>query len=304
MKEYLEELRMSILKSTDDIDDIIESLTNIRGNTICVGSGGSKVVAEYAKEVLSVANSCITICLDPRDLTYADLTHFDNIFIASYSGSNFGVKRSILESKNNYLLSKRKTHINNENLLHYELENESSFVSLKATMIPMAIMLKYYLQDQFKDILDDIFNNLDINLLLNIDTEYVNIFTGVDSASCASFLESTFAESSIAVPLIHEKYSYCHGRSTINRRHDSSAIYLRNMNKDLDNSLISVLEIQMKNYVVLDSKYEDSIIDDFYLTLQCLILICNIAKVKKVDLKKIKYDKDAVRKLYYFKGSM
>lgn len=301
---YLEDLKSSILKATDDTMYIMECLRDLKGNTISIGSGGSYVVAEFASSVLSQANRIIANTLDPRDLLYADLRPFDNIFIASYSGSNFGVKSSILDGKNNYLLSNRKTKIKNEVLLHYDMEDEHSFISIKSTIIPMAILLKYYLQEKFIETIEDIFASLDPSLTLDGDADFINIYRGIDSRASASFLESTLTESAISVPLMHEKYSYCHGRSTINKNHNSRAIYLRNRNTDLDKAIISVLDIQMNSYVVIDSRYEDSIIDDFYLTLQCLIIVKNMTNKKKIDLKIIKYDKEAVKKLYYFKGSM
>ena len=119
---YLEELKKSILDSTENIDNIVASLDKMKGNTICVGSGGSHVVGEYASSIISKVKSCISYSLDPRDLHYANLDSFDNIFIASYSGSNFGVKSSILKDKNIYLLSSRKTNITNEVLLHYDMD--------------------------------------------------------------------------------------------------------------------------------------------------------------------------------------
>lgn len=301
---YLEELKRDILESTKNIDYITISLDKMKGNTICTGVGGSYVVSEYASSIIAASKSCIAYSLDARDLGYTNLEPFDNIFIASYSGSNFGVKSSILKDKNTYLLSSRKTNISNEILLHYEMDKEDSFISMKATIIPMSILLKYYLKDKFNDIIDDIFNNLNVNLSLNIDTSYVNIYHGIDSKASAAFLESTFTESGASIPLMHEKYSYCHGRSTSNKKHESSAIYLRNRNTDLDKTIISVLDLQMKDYIVLDSKYEDSIVNDFYETIQCLLLMLNIARTKKINLRKIKYDKEAVKKLYFFKGSM
>lgn len=301
---YLEELKSSILKATENIDSVIEELDKMKGNTICVGSGGSHVVGEYASSIISKVKSCVSYSLDPRDLHYENLKPFDNIFIASYSGSNFGVKNSILKDKNTYLLSSRKTNIASEVLLHYDMEKEDSFISIKSTIVPMSILLKYYLRDKFNDIIDDIFNNLDLELFLNIDTDYINIYHGIDCKASASFLESTFTESGISVPLMHEKYSYCHGRSTINKKHDSIAIYLSNRNTDLDRTIISVLELQMKDYIVIDSRYDDAIIDDFYQTIQCLLLMENIARRKKINIRKIKYDKEAVKRLYFFKGSM
>lgn len=60
----------------------------------------------------------------------------------------------------------------------------------------------------------------------------------------------------------------------------------------------------MANHLIMESYFEDPIINDYYLTLQSMVLLMNIARAKKINLRSIKYDKEAVRNLYYFKGSM
>lgn len=301
---YLESIYDSIITSTSDIDDVINILNSIKGNVISIGSGGSRVVAEYASLVLATKNSLITKTIDPRDLNYVDKKNYENIFISSYSGSNFGVKHAINSKLKKYLLTTRKTNIKNENILHYDMENEHSFISIKATIIPMAILLKYYVGDDFKKIIDSIFEHIDKTLILENIKSYINIFSGIDSKVSETFLESSLTEAGIAIPLIHEKYSYCHGRSTINKSHDESAIFLSYNGSELDESLIKVINLQMPNNCILKRVFEDPVINEFYLTLQCICLLKNIADSKKIDLSNIKYDKEAVKILYYFKGDM
>ncbi|MCH5166623.1 MAG: hypothetical protein J1F35_01900 [Erysipelotrichales bacterium] len=304
MNENISRLKENILSGTKNVNKIMKGLESINGNTIIVGTGGSRVVAEFASSVLSKKNNIITKVVDSRDLRYMDLTNYKNIFIVSYSGSNFGVKSCFDNDLKKYLLTHRKSKIDSEELLNYEMASEKSFISISSSFVPMAILLKYYYEDKFDILIEDIFNRVNKDQYLNIYGEYVNIYSGIDTRASASFLETTFAESGLSVPLIHEKYSYCHGRSTINKSHVASAIYLGFNGSDLDIAIKDVLDIQMKEYLMLENIYDDSIINDFYLSLNCLYLLKNIAEAKKINLSDIKYDKDAVRKLYYFKGSM
>lgn len=285
-------------------ENILTYLNDIDTPTICVGSGGSKVVASFAANILESKNKVLTKVLDVRDLFYTNLDIFENIFISSFSGSNFGVKASFIKSKKVYLLSKRKTKIKDEILLNYDIPAINSFISLEATIIPMTIMLKYYLGNKFEKVFKNIIGSIDKNLNLDSDQGFINIFSGVDSTSTEVFLESTFTESGMFVPLVHKRYDYCHGRSTINKEHKYSTIYLSYSDTDLDKTLVDVLKNTMSDIIILEKRFKDPIINDYYMCLQSMYLLINMACSKKIDLRKIKYDHDAVKNLYYFKGSM
>lgn len=300
----INKLKEDILKYVETPSEISSKLESINSNTIIIGSGGSKVVANFLASILERKNRIITRVIDARDLRFTCLDNFPNIFIVSYSGSNYGVKSSILEDKNVYLLSTRKTKISKEELLHYEVKTENSFISLEATLIPASILLRYYLKDKFAIILDEVFSCIDEYLNLEIKGNYLNIFSGIDTSASEEFITSTLVEAGIKVPLVHNKYSYCHGRSTINIEHNASSIYLGYKNSDLDKSLKDVIDKTMESYLILESRFEDHVIDDYYFLLQSMVLLINIACSKKINLRNIKYDKEAVKKLYYFKGSM
>lgn len=300
----LEELKKIIISSTSSIDHIINELEQIKENTIIVASGGSMVVACFLKNILENKNNIIAEVVDPRDLHYKNLNKFPSIFIISYSGSNFGVKASFIKNKKIYLLSSRKSKIENEILLHYELENNNSFISLETTTVPLSILLKYYLKEKFAIILNEVFDYIDEKMFLDISGEFLNIFSGSDTIAAEEFLTSTLTEANLTIPLVHKKYSYCHGRSTVNINHSSSAIYLGYNDTDLDKKLVEVLKLSCINNLVINSKFNDRIVNNYYFCLQCMILLINIATSKKINLRKIKYDREAVSRLYHFKGSM
>ena len=85
--EILKERTLNTLNLTTSI----KKLNKIKGPTICVGSGGSNVVAAFASIILNTKNSCPTKVCEPRDVLYENLENYKNLFVCSYSGNNHGV---------------------------------------------------------------------------------------------------------------------------------------------------------------------------------------------------------------------
>ncbi len=303
MEENLVHLYEDILNSTANCEHLLKEFANIKGASITCGAGGSRVVAEFLRLVLEKKNKCLVNTCGLRDLNHLDLKQYKNLIITSHSGSNYGVRQALEKEATCYLLSTRKTKVKGETLLHYEMENRKSFIALNATIVPMAILLKYYLEDAYTSTLERIFAHLDKEVEIP-KSDVINIFSGVDTKVAEVFLDSTLVEAGLGIPIIHSKYDYCHGRSTLNKSHQYSAIYLENLENDLDRVIKQVLENSMNDFVLIKGFSEDEVINQFYITLQIVYLCVNLAKEKNVDLANIKYDKMAVKSLYYFKGSM
>lgn len=299
MEENMKCIYEDIISSCRLSDNIINILKNISGNSVIIGNGGSRVVAVFLAKVLSKKNKIITSVHDSCDLSGIDLDNYKSLIIASYSGSNQGVHHAISFDINKYMMTTRKTPIGDETLLTYQMEKRKSFISLNQTIVPMAIILKYYLGEYFDDVIEDIFKLLDKTLEYNI-TDVTNIFSDYKTNTSSTFIESTLAESGMSVPIVQSKYDYCHGRSTINKDKHYKSIYLINKKTELDETLLSIL----KNPCVLSGPFQDEIINDFFLTLQAMYLLKNIAYSLSIDLSKIDYDKEVIKKLYNFKGSM
>ena len=126
------------------LTDLNKEWKKIKGSTICVGSGGSNVVAAYASIVLNTKNKCCTKIAEPRDVLYEDLTNYKNLFICSYSGNNHGVNVLSNLAAKKYLL----TYGSNDNdfrvlKCNSSMEKEMSFISLASTIMPMSILLSY-----------------------------------------------------------------------------------------------------------------------------------------------------------------
>lgn len=293
-------LQNRILDSLEktDLIEVKKILESIDEPTIVSGVGGSSVVSNFLSKVLSTKNCVICENVTARDLIYKNIDCFKNIIACSYSGENFGVDTSFDNHLNKYLLSKtEKGGIVN---IKYSSEDiEKSFISLAATLIPMTILLAYYLDNDIsiiKEILK-ILPEFDIK-----KSDVYEILTGYETSTASKFIESTFVESGIGIPIIHDKYDYCHGRSTLGYNFDNSMIFF-NMGNELDKLYEKELSNNYKNVIKFDRKYDDYIINDYYFTYLSMMLCKKIAEQKEKDLSIVEYS-PLVKKLYYFKGEM
>lgn len=294
MKVNFEYLKGRIVDAFDNTDTeyINYELSKLDKPTLVSGVGGSSVVSDFGTKVLSTKNSIITRNTEPRDMIYMNSSVYSNIVACSYGGSNFGVELSFNNELKKYLLSKNKSEeaIN----LQYKtsIDSEKSFISLGATLIPVSILMNYYMNGDMS-FLDDIEERV-----FSFDTEcdVYEIFSGYDTSATSKYLESTMIESGIGVPIIHDKYSYCHGRSTMSINNNSIAIFL-NRNSELDRLLLSEISKYYKSIIVIDGKYNDMILDDYQMLVQAMYLTKYIAESKSKDLSKVDYS-PLCKKLY------
>ena len=114
-------------------------------------------------------------------------------------------------------------------------------------------------------------------------------------------------ESGIGLPIIHDKYSYCHGRSNLLFQYpNSKLIYLSHGLKELDSLLIESINSEYSNISVFDTNdLSDNIFwKEYYLILQMYFLSKKMAKDTNIDLTQPEYNPTLVKKLYKFKGEM
>ena len=294
MKVNFECLKRRVEDTFDntDIEYINYELSKLDKPTLVSGVGGSSVVSDFGSKVLSTKNSIITRNTEPRDMIYMKRNGYSNILSCSYGGSNFGVELSFNNKLKKYLLSKNKSEeaIN----LQYKttIDSEKSFISLGATLIPVSILMNYYMNGDIS-FLDDIEEK---KFVFDTKCDVYEIFSGYDTSTTSKYLESTMIESGIGVPIIHDKYSYCHGRSTMSINNNSIAIFL-NRNSELDRLLLSEISKYYKSIIVIDGKYNDMILDDYQMLVQAMYLTKYIAESKSKDLSKVDYS-PLCKKLY------
>ena len=301
--EMLKERVLDTLKLTN----LNKELKKIKGNTICIGSGGSKVVASFASLVLNIKNNCSIKILDPRDALYENLNAYDNLFICSYSGTNHGV--NILKDLKikKYLLTYNQEKNNNfKNLIcKNSISKEKSFISLGATLMPMSILLQYYLNRDISNLVEEMFQKIKEE---TFDIKKHNLpfelLSGNDTITPQIYLDSTFTESGLNNITIHIKYDYCHCRSTLAYYKKSNLIYLLSQKKELDDLLLENLKNEYDSIIILKSEYKDTIINNFYLTLKAMYLTMYLSNQKSIDLSIVNYNKELCKKLYKYNGTM
>ena len=298
--KYLKERVIDSLEHTD-LEFIRHELSKINEPTIFSGVGGSSVVSEFGSKVMNKKNGIISINSEPRDFIYRNNNPFRNVIACSYSGNNYGVKLSFLNELKKYLLSKNTFEDKDVTYLKYDttIDSERSFISLGATLIPVSIIMDYYLNGKDKDLVDSI-QEQDFNF--EIESDIYEIYTGQDTSTASKYLESTITESGIGIPIVHDKYSYCHGRSTLNMNYKGVAIYF-NRNTEFDRIMLEELKKYYKTIIIIDSKFEDDILDDYQMLIQSMYLTKYIAEKKEKDLSKVDYS-PIVKRLYKYNGKI
>ena len=275
--EWLERRVVDAIYNTDT-EKIRYELRKINKPCIISGVGGSSVVSTFASRVIGDKNRIITEAWEPRDFLYRKLNGFENVLACSYGGNNYGVKLAFDNKLKHYLLSNNMFDEDGVTYLRYDttIDKERSFISLGATLIPIAIMLNYYMDgdNQFVyEYLDEYKFNFET------DCDAYEIFSGYDTVTTSKYLESTFVEAGIGLPIVHDKYSYCHGRTTTSINFNNIAIYLYR-GTDFDKMLISELSKYYKDVVVLKMQNINSILDDYQMLVQAMYLTKYIAEQK------------------------
>jgi len=297
-----------------DLLYIKNQLDNIKGNTIIVGVGGSSVVSNFFKKVL-VPNGIVE-CKGSRDLNYEDISLYDNIVVVSYSGTGYVIENVLEKGKKVYLLTNGDVSYDDVEIIKYDssIKKEHSFISLASTLVPMTILLHYYNPVRIGSLIDEIYD-MKTKILLDIENgnlsiknnKVYEIIGGCEYSSAISYLESTLVESGIALPIVHEKFSYCHGRSTTCYKNNNGLIYF-DSNTELDKIMLENLKNYYTEIIKIEKYYNSSIVNtgvfnDYYATLKSMFLTRLLALNKEVDLSRVDYN-PIVKKLYYFKGEM
>ena len=300
MQENFLKLEERVLDSLNnsDLERINYELSRIDGATLISGVGGSSVVSEYAAKVLGRKNHVITRNTEPRDFRYMNLDLYRNVLACSYSGNNYGVDLSFFNNLKHYLLASRENRGEGiTNLTYRCFDKEHSFISLGATLIPCSVLLNYYLDNDIERVMSGV-NSYDFSFDTSCDV--FEIFSGIDTSTASKYLESTMVESGIGIPIVHDKYSYCHGRSTLAVNYDSVAIYL-NTGTELDKVLLNELGKYHKDVVVIDS--DSSILGEYETLVKCMYLTKYIAEEREKDLSGVDYNL-VVKKIYKYNGGL
>lgn len=297
-KENFEKLERRVKEGFEDsdLDAIFYSFGGMRENTLVSGVGGSSVVSEMASKVLREKNHIITQNVEPRDFLHRSFDGFSNVLSCSYSGNNYGVELSFLHHLKHYLLSgKRNEREDVHNITYTCRDPEKSFISLAATLIPCSILMDYYL-DGNKDQLLEHFEKPIFDF--RPQSDLYEIFSGIDTSTAAKYLESTMTESGIGIAVVHDKYSYCHGRSTMCKNYPAIAIYF-DTHTELDDLLLKEILSYYQEVVRID--VPKGLEGDYHALIQAMYLTKYLGDQKKMDLSGVDYN-PIVKKLYKYRG--
>ncbi|MBQ1495978.1 MAG: hypothetical protein IIZ40_01320 [Bacilli bacterium] len=298
--EFLKERVVDSLNSTD-LEFIRNELSKLEESTLFSGVGGSSVVSDFGAKVINAKNAIVSVNSEPRDFIYRNNNAFKNVVACSYSGNNYGVELSFLRGLKKYLLSNNSFDEKDVTYLKYDtnIDKERSFISLGATLIPASILMDYYLNGRDNPMLESI---EEASFDFDLESDIYEIYSGYDTSTSSKYLESTMVESGIGIPIVHDKYAYCHGRSTLGINYNGIAIYY-NRNTEFDELMLEELKQYYSRIITIDSKYEDQILDDYQMLVQSMYLSKYIAEKKNKDLSKVEYS-PIVKKLYKYKGKI
>ena len=298
MEEIFLGLQDTVRKSLDntDLERVRYLLEKIDRPTLVTGVGGSNIVSDFASKVLNEKNKIITRNSETRDLLYMNMNGYDNVLSCSYSGNNYGVDMSFSNDLNHYLLTAKGIEKDGITTIKYNMDEERSFISLGATLVPCSVLLNYYLNGD-NSFVDNI-NTREFNF--DCDCDAFEIFSGYDTSTISNYLDSTLTEAGIGVPIIHDKYAYCHGRSTICTNRNNIAIYL-NRDTELDKLMLDELPKYYKDVIVLN--VGEGLKGEYSALVDAMYLTKYLAEVNNKDLVNVQYN-PIVKKLYYFKKSL
>ena len=312
--------------------------------TLIVATGGSKAAAFYLKMFLET-NETLCEIIEPRDYFYKkNINQFKNLIVISNSGKSNGLLKILREfSYSSYLITgeyveQEEDYISSEffespltklfDIFYWSnekyKEQEKSFISIIPTLAPILMFLELSIlreekkvelssrdlskiNKNLKKLLEkskERINNFDFNFK---DTNLVQIMSGYDTSCSSSILESNMIETGTSSVVIHDKGSFCHGRSNLLFQNpESPIIYLTHQVKQLDDQLLKLLIKEYPNIFLFHTLDEDTSIfwKEFYLSLQMYFLSKKIADDKKIDLTSPNYNPRLVRTLYNYKGDM
>lgn len=297
MDENLNQLEDRLLDTLEntDFDYIEESFGALDGPTMVVGSGGSSAASKFVASVINEKNGIISEPKLPEEVRVAKNSQYKNMIIVSSSGINYGAQKAsekaMDDGVNVKVLSGSDKLSKEDNIIYsHTLSSENSFIAFASTLAPMVIALAYYLGDKQKaiDFVKEVFavakkNPIDFKEADNYEFVGKERFPGA-----TAFVESAMNESGIATPTLTATYDACHGRTTsLLQQENRHMIYL--LPKDtteLDTMLHERLaECGVEDRITdVNGIYSDTVLADFYLTVQMIHMCTTLARKKGVDL--------------------
>ena len=327
LEERIMQINDPLLSKVNNVREMLYEVSIQNKPALIMATGGSKVIAYYLKSVMErMGTGIIVEIIEPRDYFYkANREMFSNLIAISASGNTNGIEEALLDfQKNKYLLCENKESE------HYQVvswgnelyEHEKSFISLATSLGPITLILEAItslnmdigkkeiqrINDKVKLLLEKSIKKVDGLPISFKDVSLIQIMSGYDTEVASHTLESNLTEVGLCAPVIHDKGSFCHGRSNLIFQYpDSHFIYLSHQIKTLDDILIKGIKEEYGNISIFDTHDldDDNIFwKNYYLLLQMYYLSKKIAEDKNIDLTMPEYNPQIIRKIYKYKGEM
>lgn len=303
MEEIYQNLEAGIVDvlETTDFKELRSRLEQLSEPIVCTGSGGSQVVADFAQKVLEKTFHKLALREVPRDLYHQDLSFYRSLFLCSHRGKNHSVTLLLRTPLEHFVFGRdlpKKHRTKATQLSYHRTEKESpSFVAIASTLEAMAVLLQCSKSFSIIPWVRSVFQRR--KSFPVTASHHFEIFSGKETSTCALFLESSLVEGGLGDCIVHDKYEYCHGRSTLSVRRASTLIYLLLEPTELDQCLLHA-PLAYDQIIILESK-ESDLKGNYELCLQGAYLLKQIADSQKKDLANVKYA-PAVSTIYHFRG--
>lgn len=325
LEERLWQINNPVLGKYNDIGKMIYDLNKDGGATLIMATGGSKIVAYYLQMIIERLGTTGIICevIEPRDYFYkTNKNKFSNLVVISASGNTNGIDYSFQNFKGHKYLLSEQPKIGNFNSVSWGTslyDKEKSFISLATSLGPMSLLLDitHSLKlNSFEVEKINQKNKILINKSLmkikntNMNFNEISLFqiiSGYDTRVSSNVIESNIIESGLGSVVIHDKGSFCHGRSNLLYQYPNSAIiYLLHDLKQFDKLLLDSISSEYSNILIFDTidLNENIYWKEYYLSLLMYFLSKKISEDKKQDLTQPEYNYNLVKKLYKFRGEM
>ena len=316
LEERLLEINDVLKSKYKSFEELMNKLKENKEPTLIIATGGSKTVGSFLKKILEDIG-IICELIEPRDYFHKNnISSYKNLIVISASGKSNGVEESLSTFIGNKYLITEEDKEKDYKVISWGNETytkEKSFISLATSLGPIVLFLDTIEKDILKV-------NEKVKLLLKRskekidsldvsfkDTKLIEVISGYETRPSDVTLESNLVETGTTPVVIHDKSSFCHGRSNLKYNYpNSKIIYLTHEINELDRLLLSLLAEEYKgiNIITTEDLEENAYWKEFYMLLQIYFLSRKIADDKGIDITQPEYNRNIVKKVYTYRGEM
>ena len=310
--------------------------------TLIMATGGSVASGMYLKMFLE-SKDILCEVIEPRDYFYKqNISAYQRLIVLSNSGKSNGMLDALRTFPGEATLITSEYVMQEEDYTwegdrkvplfetiywsngFYHDNKEKSFISIVPTLGPnlMFLELEQLLEENKEELMKEDYIKINEKLKELIsksrervdrldfdfkDTNLIQVASGYDTKTSSCILESSLIEVGATSVCVHDKGSYCHGRSNLLFQNpDSPMIYLAHQLKPFDQELLHLFMKEYPNIFLFHTLDEEQNVfwKEFYLSLQMYYLSKKIATDKGIDLTMPEYNPEMVKKLYKYKGEM